>query len=164
MPESRRARIACLSLLFLLAAVHSTAGQAATRQDSSTAAALTWTGNWAATDGSATLSGTFTALPDTAHGTVTGTWTLNNAQGKAVAYGAWSAARAPDRWAGAWRAVVAGQTGEYTGTFTASVDLKAGTQFSDLFEKAVAAMVSGTWQWRNKSGAWSIRTAPKRSP
>jgi hypothetical protein len=105
--------------------------------------------------------GTWTGVPDTTRGTVMGQWTLNDAQGKPVASGAWSAAKSATRWTGAWRAIVAGRTGEYSGTWTSSVDLEVDGGFVDLFEKAVATIVSGTFRVGSHSGAWSIRAARK---
>ena len=61
----------------------------------------------------------------------------------------------------AWRAVVTGRSGEYSGTWTASADLKLDGGFADLFEKAVEAAVSGTWRGAGQSGAWSIRSRPR---
>jgi hypothetical protein len=101
--------------------------------------------------------GTWTAVPNPTSGTVTGTWTLADAQGRTVAGGAWSAAKSPARWTGAWRAVISGRDGEYSGTWTSGVDLKADARFVDLFEKAVRSVVSGNWRAGRQSGAWSIR-------
>jgi hypothetical protein len=124
----------------------------------------TRTGNWSATSGTMMLTGGWTAVPDSAHGTVTGTWTLNDAQGKMVMYGAWSASKAADKWFGNWRAVVGGHPAEYTGTWDSSTDAKGAGPFGDLFEKAVAAAVNGTWKSNGKSGAWAIRTLAKSQP
>lgn len=129
------------------------------QSDSTRFARNTRTGAWSATSGTMALMGSWTALPDSARGTVTGTWTLNDSQGKAVMSGLWSASKANDRWYGNWRANVEGHGGEYTGTWDSSVDHKAGNQFADLFEKAVFAVVNGTWRTGGKSGAWAIRTA-----
>ena len=101
--------------------------------------------------------GTWTAILDTA-GTVTGTWTLTDAQNRTLAEGGWAAAKAPDSWIGGWRAVVSGKDGEYAGTWTADVTDGATTRFADLFTKALQTVVSGTWRVNQLSGAWSIRT------
>jgi hypothetical protein len=125
----------------------------------------TYWGNWSAnsTNG-ALLRGTWTAVPDPGGTTVRGTWTLSNADGSTAAEGGWSAAKAASAWNGAWRAKVAVSNTEYTGTWTSTADLKT-AQFSELFEKAIEAAVSGTWRYAEKLGAWSIRAAPKtRSP
>ena len=149
--------LACL--LFLLTAGVCRA-QAVARPDSAVRAASARSGSWSATNrGGLTLAGAWTAVPDTMKGTVTGTWTLVDAQGKTLAGGAWSAARSPTRWTGAWRAAIAGRAGEYSGTWTARVDLKPKARFADLFEKAIDAVVSGTWRAGSGSGAWSIRTS-----
>jgi len=103
--------------------------------------------------------GSWTAVPDSAHGSVIGTWTLNDNEGKIVMSGLWSASKAADRWYGNWRANVAGRGGEYTGTWDSSTDLKKGLQFGDLFDKAIYAVVNGTWRSGGNSGAWAIRTA-----
>ena len=115
-------------------------------------------GSWsAATASGQTLMGTWTAALDTA-GTVTGTWELTDAQGRKLADGGWSAAKAPDKWIGGWRAVVSGKDGEYAGTWTADVSDSTSTQFADLFAKGLQTIVSGTWRVNQLSGAWSIRT------
>ncbi|HEX5076100.1 MAG TPA: hypothetical protein VFW03_23005 [Gemmatimonadaceae bacterium] len=101
--------------------------------------------------------GTWTAVLDTS-GTVTGTWELTDAQGRTLAQGGWSAAKAPDTWIGGWRAAVTGKDGEYSGTWTADVGDSTSTGFPDLFAKALQAVVSGTWRMNQLSGAWSIRT------
>ena len=45
----------------------------------------------------------------------------------------------------------------------ATADLKD-QRFATLFERAIEAAVSGTWRYQEKSGAWSIRAAPKTTP
>jgi hypothetical protein len=107
------------------------------------------------------MVGTWTAVFDPTAGTVTGTWALLDPQGKTVANGGWSAAKAPAQWNGAWRAVVSGRDGEYSGTWTTPVDLKGDARLADLFEKAVQAAVNGTWSAGSQSGNWSIRTAKR---
>ncbi|HEY6830265.1 MAG TPA: hypothetical protein VI259_25605 [Gemmatimonadaceae bacterium] len=121
-------------------------------------------GNWSATSGTMTLNGGWTAVPDSAHSTVTGTWTLLDAQGKMVMYGAWSAIKATDKWYGNWRAVVGGRPAEFTGTWDSSTDVKGTGQFGDLFEKAVSAAVNGTWKSGGRNGAWAIRAAAAKLP
>ena len=129
------------------------------QSDAAPVAPNTRTGAWSATSGTMALMGSWTAVPDSARGTVTGTWTLNDTQGKSVMSGLWSASKANDRWYGNWRANVEGRGGEYTGTWDSSVDHKAGNQFGDLFERAVFAVVNGTWHSGGNGGAWAIRTA-----
>jgi hypothetical protein len=116
-------------------------------------------GTWAARSGAGlTLGGTWTAVADAKTGAVTGTWTLNDAGGKVLRRGGWSAAKSPKGWSGAWRAVVTGSQGEYSGTWRADVDLKPDARFADLFESALKAVVGGSWRAGAQSGAWSIRT------
>jgi hypothetical protein len=104
-----------------------------------------------------TLGGTWTAVPDTSGETVTGTWTLVDAQGRTVTAGGWSASKSSDRWTGNWRAVIWDTKPQYTGTWSADVDLKGNAGFADLFEKAVQTVVSGKWRFGRQSGTWSIR-------
>jgi len=134
------------------------------QSDSARAPRATKTGAWSATSGTMALMGGWTAEPDNVHGTVTGTWTLNDTQGKVVMSGLWSASKAADKWFGNWRANVTGRGGEYTGTWDSSADHKAGFQFGDLFEKAMFTIVNGTWHSGGNGGAWAIRTAVKNSP
>lgn len=146
-----------LCLLFL-AAADVAGAQAAGRQDAAGNTQSNRSGNWSATTGSGlALTGTWTAVADPTSGSVIGTWTLVNAQGGAVAGGAWSAAKSPTRWTGAWRAVISGKDGEYSGTWTGRVDLKGDARLVDLFEKAVQTAVHGNWRAGTQSGAWAIR-------
>jgi hypothetical protein len=141
-----------------LAAVDASHAQAGVRLDTARNAPSKREGSWsAATSNGQTLMGTWTAVLDPT-GTVTGTWALEDAQGNARAAGAWSAAKSPQEWTGAWRAVISGRDGEYSGTWTAAVGGKPDTPLADLFEKALQAVVSGTWRVGGRSGAWSIRT------
>jgi len=153
-------KLSFLFLLLFLIASNVSRAQATVRQDSTAQTQNSRTGAWSATTSSgAPLAGTRTALLDTIRGTVTGTWTLVDAQGKTLVGGAWSAAKSPTRWTGAWRAAIAGRAGEYSGTWAARVDLKPNARFTELFEKAIDAVVSGTWRAGSGSGAWSIRTS-----
>ncbi len=158
-PHSVSARFTILLFALLFAAPDLSGAQAVVRLDSAAAVRGARSGTWSAASGSLTLMGTWTAVADTAHGTVTGTWTLTDAQAKTVAFGGWSAVKSTDRWTGAWRANVTGRAGEYTGTWTSSVDLKATARFVDMFEKAAQTIVSGTWTTGGQSGGWSIRAA-----
>jgi hypothetical protein len=146
--------------LLSLAAIDASGAQAVARQDSAANAQSNRYGSWSAKSTSGlTLMGTWTAVLDPS-GTVTGGWTLVDAQGKTIAGGAWSAAKSPTQWNGAWRAVISGKDGEYSGTWTAAVDstgLKGDARFADLFEKAVHAIVRGNWRYGSQSGAWAIR-------
>lgn len=158
-PHTVSARVAVLLCLLLLAAVDLASAQAVVRLDSAATVRGARSGTWSAAGGSLTLMGTWTAVADTTHGTVTGTWTLADAQAKTIAFGGWSAVKSADRWTGAWRANVTGRAGEYSGTWTSSVDLKANARFVDMFEKAAQTIVSGTWTTGGQSGGWSIRAA-----
>jgi hypothetical protein len=90
---------------------------------------------------------------------VTGTWTLVDTQGRVVMRGTWSAAKAVSGWTGAWRALVEGRQGEYSGTWAATIDLKPGARLADMFAKAVETAVSGTFRTRGVSGSWTIRAS-----
>lgn len=148
-----------LCLLFLVS-VDGSGAQAVVRQDTAGNAQSDWSGTWSATTSSGrTLMGTWAAVPDSTSGTVTGTWALVDAKGRTVIDGGWSAAKSPTRWTGAWRAIISGRDGEYSGTWSAPVDLKVNAGFADLFEKAVQTVVSGNWRAGRQSGAWSIRAA-----
>jgi hypothetical protein len=106
-----------------------------------------------------TLAGTWNVVVDPKTGTVTGSWTLDDAKGRPVAGGGWSAAKSSKGWTGAWRAVVAGSKTEYSGTWDADVELKPTAGFADLFKAAVETAVGGNWRAGRQSGAWSIRVA-----
>ncbi len=153
-----------LACLLSFAAVGQSHAQDTVRQDSAKAQGKR-SGTWSTNSGNgAPMMGTWTAVFDAKNGTVSGTWAVVDAQGKSVLGGGWSAAKAPTQWNGAWRAVITGRSGEYSGTWTTSVDLKAGASLDDLFEKAIRAVVSGTWQMGAKSGAWAIRTCCESRP
>jgi hypothetical protein len=148
-----------LLCLLLLGAAQVSGGQAVARQDSARNAPSNRSGTWAArTSSGRTLIGTWTAVPDSTGNVVTGTWTIADAEGRPVANGAWSAAKALDRWTGAWRSVIEGRDGEYSGTWTSGVDIRMPATFADLFERGVKDVVSGNWRAGSQSGAWSIRT------
>jgi hypothetical protein len=146
-----------LCLLSLVAAepsgAHAAALQGAARADQR-ARPNTWS---ARSSTGLTLMGTWTAVPDQTSGAVTGTWTLVDTQGETVARGGWSAAKSTTGWTGAWRSAVSGSKIEYSGTWSAGVDLKANAPFAELFETAAQAAVSGSWRAGRQSGAWSIR-------
>lgn len=144
----------CLSYLLLLPAITAAQAQSAPRQDAPRSLSGTWSAK--ARSGLA-LMGTWTAVPDSASGTVTGTWTLEDAQRRTVASGAWSAAKSQANWTGAWRAIITGRDGEYSGSWTAGVDLNPSAPFVELFRKAAQTIVSGTWRAGSQSGAWAIR-------
>jgi hypothetical protein len=141
-----------------LAAVDAPRAQAVARPDSAGNTAIKRDGSWsAATSNGLTLMGTWTAVLDPS-GTVTGSWALVDAQGNTRADGGWSAAKSPDGWTGAWRAIVSGREGEHAGTWTAALDAKPEARLGILFEKALQTIVSGNGGGGGRSGAWSIRT------
>jgi len=142
--------------LLLLAAVDLGAQSAA--QDTTN---KRW-GTWAATNAAGrTFSGTWTAIPDSTGKAVTGTWTLGDGQGKTIASGGWSAAKAPTQWNGAWRALDYNSKLEGSGTWSTPVDLAGATTFRELFEKAAQNALNGDWRGAGSSGAWSIRAAKR---
>jgi hypothetical protein len=106
------------------------------------------------------VMGTFTVVPDPSTGAVTGTWTLNSARGDVLAHGSWSAAKSPRGWTGAWRSIVAGNAREYSGTWTASTQLRATAGLPQMFvRRGIESVVHGAWRSDGNSGAWSIRLA-----
>lgn len=122
------------------------------------AAAQPVVNTWSARSaGGMLLVGTFTVVPDEATGTVTGTWTLNGAQGQVLASGGWSAAKMPGEWSGAWRSIVAGSNREYAGTWTAALGQKDGTKLPQMFLRSLHEIVTGGWRSGGNGGAWSIR-------
>jgi hypothetical protein len=113
---------------------------------------------WAARSSSGLmLGGTWTITEHLKTGGVTGAWALLDAQGRTVMIGGWSAAKTANGWTGSWRAAASGKPGEYTGTWTAKVDLKPAGGFAELFAKAAEAAVSGIWRAGPQSGAWTIQ-------
>ena len=152
------ALVSCLLGGLLSPGVDSSRAQAVGRLDTTAQAPTRREGSWsAATRDGITLMGMWTATLDP-DGTVTGTWEIIDAQGNTRADGAWSAAKTPTGWSGAWRSVMTGREGEYSGSWTAVVDGKPDARLADLFEKAIQGIVSGTWRGAARSGAWSIRT------
>jgi hypothetical protein len=128
------------------------------RADAQAPTTLGRANTWSARSNSGlTLAGTWTATEDPKTGAVTGTWTLLDAQGRVTANGGWSAVKSPSGWNGSWRAVAAGRSGEYAGTWAAKLDVQSSAKMSELFTQAVAAAVSGTWQAGRESGSWTIQ-------
>lgn len=113
----------------------------------------TWS---AVTSAGRTFSGTFTAEPDPATGTVSGSWTLRDNTGKIVMGGVWSANKVDKGWNGAWRAAVSGQNAEYSGTWSTNHRFPAAARFAELFEAAVKEVIGGEWRSGSYSGSWSI--------
>ena len=118
-------------------------------------------GAWSASSNDGrSLAGTWTAEAHQESGGVTGAWTLREAAGRILMSGAWSASKSPQEWTGAWRAIVAGRAGEYSGTWTAAAPLAPKARLADLLESALRAVVTGTWKTGAYSGSWSIRASP----
>jgi hypothetical protein len=115
-------------------------------------------GTWSATSPRGYLAGTWTAQDHQSAG-VTGTWTLQDAAGKILLQGGWSASKSPQARNGAWRSTVSGGSGEFAGTWTSSVPASPQADLIEMFKSALRAVVSGTWH-AGSSGTWSIRTAP----
>jgi hypothetical protein len=115
-------------------------------------------GTWSASTNSGHLAGTWTA--EARDGGVTGTWTLQEATGKILMRGGWSASKSAQAWNGAWRATVAGNLRDYSGTWTGSLSLSPEANLAAMLESALKAAVTGTWKAGNYSGSWSIRASP----
>ena len=148
--------------LLSLVALEESRAQAAVLPGTAQTRQVERSGTWSAASNSGlTLMGTWTAVPDSASGTVTGTWTLFDGRGNTVARGGWSAAKESREWAGEWRAVASGREGEFRGTWSSTVDLGVKAEFAALFEKAVQTIVSGEWRMGRYAGGWSIRAAPR---
>jgi hypothetical protein len=155
-----RKRFLLVCLLFLAAGI--AGAQASPRPEAAGNTQNNRSGTWSAANSNGrTFMGTWTARLDSTGAAVTGTWTLIDAERRTLAQGGWSAAKSPTQWTGAWRAIVSGRPDEYSGTWNAAVDLKGDARFADLFEKAILAVVGGTWHSGTNSGAWSIRAAKR---
>jgi hypothetical protein len=116
-------------------------------------------GTWSATAQTGYLAGSWTAQPDPSGG-ATGAWMLQDATGKILMQGGWSASKSAQSWDGAWRATVSGRAGEYSGTWTSATPLSPQAHFGDMLESALRTVVSGTWKSGPRSGSWSIRASP----
>ena len=104
------------------------------------------------------VGGTWTGDIDISKGTAFGTWTVKDKGGRIVLSGTWSAAKSPKEWRGSWRALIAGQPTERSGTWSSPLQLPAAdSSLVVLFENAVQQAISGAWQSGGQSGAWSIR-------
>ncbi|MDQ3486551.1 MAG: hypothetical protein M3468_02315 [Acidobacteriota bacterium] len=152
-----------LLCLLLLVTLESPGARAGTLEANGRDAQGSPSGNWSAKSRAGlTLNGTWTAAVDPKTGAVTGTWTLNDASARTLSRGAWSAAKSPKGWSGAWRSVVSGNKAEFAGTWSADIDLKPNAPLADLFAQAAKAAVSGSWEAGRHSGGWSIRAASQR--
>jgi hypothetical protein len=116
-------------------------------------------GTWSASTNGRYLAGTWTAEIQQ-DGSVTGTWALQDATGKILTRGAWSASKSVQSWNGAWRATVSGNASEYSGTWTGAVSLSPEAHLAAMLESGLRAVVSGTWKAGAYSGSWSIRASP----
>ena len=85
---------------------------------------------------------------------------LQDAGGKVLMQGGWSASKSEQSWNGAWRATVSGRAGEYSGTWTSTTSLSPRAHLAEMLESALRAVVSGTWKSGRRSGSWSIRASP----
>jgi hypothetical protein len=118
-------------------------------------------GTWSASSNSGQrLAGGWTAESHQESGGATGTWALYDAAGKILLQGGWSASKSLKAWNGAWRATVAGRTGEYSGTWTAQTPLTPEARLAQMLESALRVVVTGTWKAGSDSGSWSIRAVP----
>ena len=116
-------------------------------------------GTWSATAQSGYLGGSWTAQPDPSGG-ATGTWMLQDATGKVLMRGGWSASKSARSWDGAWRATVSGRAGEYSGIWTSTTSLSPQGHLAEMLESALRAVVTGTWKSGPRVGSWSIRASP----
>jgi hypothetical protein len=116
-------------------------------------------GTWSSATPRGSVAGTWTA-DDHESGGVTGTWTLQDATGKILMQGGWSAGKAAQSWNGAWRSIISGSKGEYSGTWTSAVSAAPEARLVELFKSALHAVVAGTWKSGPYSGSWSIRGVP----
>jgi hypothetical protein len=107
-----------------------------------TASGRTFTGTWSVEASPATNA--------------SGTWTWRDGSDQPVLQGTWSAEKFSTGWNGVWRAVVDGQSTEYSGTWTAALGLADRNRLADLLEAAVSGAVRGVWATENHSGVWSI--------
>jgi len=118
-----------------------------------------WQGSWAASvgnSGATAFVGIWNAIPGQAADTVVGTWSLRDQNGGELATGTWAAAKEGKVWKGTWQARHASGR-VYDGTWRTQVELPTTSQFTELFEGAIAKAVSGTWGLGNYAGAWTIR-------
>jgi hypothetical protein len=116
-------------------------------------------GTWSASTNSRYLAGTWTAATQE-DGSATGRWALQDATGKILMQGGWSASKSAQSWNGAWRATVSGNAAEYSGTWTGAVSLPPDARLAAMLESALRAAVNGTWKTGPYSGSWSIRASP----
>ena len=116
-------------------------------------------GTWSATAQSGYLAGSWTAQADPSGG-ATGAWMLQDASGKVLMQGGWSASKSAEAWNGPWRATISGRAGEYSGTWTSTTSLSPQARLAEMLESALRAVVNGAWKAGPRSGSWSIRALP----
>lgn len=105
------------------------------------------------------FTGTWTVEPGLSTGDALGTWTLRNETGQIVMRGSWSASKFLTGWNGVWRAAVDGQSGEYSGSWSADPSLPRDAPFGEMFAAAAKDAIRGIWNATTQSGSWSIRAA-----
>jgi hypothetical protein len=115
-------------------------------------------GTWSAASPAGNLAGRWTAQTDQTGGAA-GAWILQDATGKVLMQGGWSASKSAQSWDGAWRANVSGRAGEFSGTWTSATSLTPQAHLADMLESALRGVVTGTWKSGPRSGAWSIRAS-----
>ncbi|HVD60172.1 MAG TPA: hypothetical protein VNC11_04810 [Gemmatimonadaceae bacterium] len=147
------AKIFSLICLLFLAAPRSSRGQAVIFQDSAGHRLNSWT---ARANNGHSFMGTWTAVPDSADGSVKGTWTLVDGQGRTLGAGTWTAAKSVDGWTGSWRARAEQRAGEYGGTWSTKIKLDPRAQINEMFELALKSAVGGSWWFGNYTGSWAI--------
>jgi hypothetical protein len=80
------------------------------------------------------LAGSWTAQTDQTGG-ATGAWILQDATGKVLMQGGWSASKSAQSWDGAWRANVSGRAGEFSGTWSSATSLSPQSRLADMLER-----------------------------
>jgi hypothetical protein len=111
-----------------------------------------------ASDGT-TYQGTWSVEPQASPKATTGAWTLQDATGKTVFRGMWSAEKFSTGWNGVWRARSEGSKVEYTGSWSADLTHGSEERVASLFEAAARSAIRGVWTGGRQSGTWSIRAA-----
>src|SRR6202040_3801544 len=100
-------------------------------------------GTWSASTNGRYLAGAWIAQTQE-DGSARGTWVLQDATGKILMQGGWSASKSSQSWNGAWRASVSGKAAEYSGTWTGAISLSPQARLAAMLESALRATVSGT--------------------
>lgn len=121
-------------------------------------------GSWVATAGeSRTFRGRWTgqALPGQPNA-LQGSWTLSDDFGKTQATGTWSARRSGRSWTGTWSAQDANRR-QVSGTWKTAGEGIEGRNLQQLFERTLAAEVSGSWQSGRLQGYWWLKGSQSSS-